>query len=47
MNQFKFRFYWIPGPANIADYRTKYHTVAHRKNFRREILPPVKLTEPR
>ena len=45
MNQAQFRFHWRPGPTNLADYWTKFHTAAHHKNFRREILTPVKLVE--
>lgn len=45
MNQMQFRFHWRPGPTNMADYWTKYHTAAHHKKIRREILTPVKLVE--
>ena len=45
MNQLQFRFHWRPGPTNLADYWTKYHTAEHHKNFSREILTPVKLVE--
>ena len=45
MNQAQFRFHWRPGPTNLADYWTKFHTAAHHKKFRREILTPVKLVE--
>ena len=47
MNHLKLRFHWRPGPTNIADSWTKYHTAAHYKTFRREILTPVKLVEKR
>ena len=45
MNQGQFRFHWRPGPTNLADYWTKFHTAAHHKNFRREFLTLFKLVE--
>ena len=38
-------FQWRPGPTHIADYWTKYHTAAHHKRFKGEILTSVKLVE--
>jgi len=43
MNQLKFRLNRRPGPTNIADYWTKYHTAAHHKNSRRGVLTSMKL----
>jgi hypothetical protein len=42
INQKQFRFYWRPGPTNIADYWTKHHPPAHHCNIRSEILTPLK-----
>jgi hypothetical protein len=40
VNQNQFRFYWRPGPLNLADYFTKHHPPAHHKNMRKEFLTP-------
>ncbi len=36
--QDQYRFYWRPGPQNIADYWTKHHPTNHHKSFRPQIL---------
>ncbi len=51
--QDQYRFYWRPGPQNIADYWTKHHPTNHHKSFCPQILTSAtdpeyqKLTTPR
>ena len=37
-SQSQFRYYWRPGPLNLADYHTKHHPGKHHKNMRGEFL---------
>eukprot|EP00804_Cyclotella_cryptica_P002902 CCRYP_021007-RA/>CCRYP_021007-RA protein AED:0.15 eAED:0.15 QI:0/0/0/1/1/1/5/0/1206 len=45
VNQKQFRFYWRPGPLNLADYFTKHHPPAHHRNVRPEFISPYSVVE--
>eukprot|EP00804_Cyclotella_cryptica_P011335 CCRYP_016347-RB/>CCRYP_016347-RB protein AED:0.49 eAED:0.49 QI:0/-1/0/1/-1/0/1/0/96 len=45
INQKQFRFYWRPGPLNLADYFTKHHPPAHNCNVRSEFISPYSVVE--
>ena len=36
--QGKFRYYWLPGAKNWADYWTKHHSAQHNRDTRPEFL---------
>ena len=36
--QRQFRYYRIPGPNNLADYKTNHHAGSHHRNVRHEYL---------
>ena len=36
--QRKFRYYWIPGPNNLANYTTNHHAGLHHRNVRHGYL---------
>ncbi len=40
VSQKQFRFYWRPGPTNLADYWTKHHPAVHHRNMRPVFLTP-------
>ena len=40
VSQKQFRFYWRPGPTNLADYWTKHQPAAHHRNMRPVFLTP-------
>ena len=39
-SQGQFRYYWKPGPTNLADYWTKHHPASHHIEKRPTILTP-------
>ena len=39
-SQGQFRYYWKPGPTNLADYWTKHHPAHHHIKKRPTILTP-------
>jgi hypothetical protein len=39
-SQDQFRYYWCPGPGNLANYWTKHHSTAHHIEKRPTILTP-------
>ena len=43
--QQQFRYYWRPGPKNLADYHTKHHPGKHHQNMRGEFLSPPRVLE--
>ena len=43
--QQQFRFYWISGLTNLADYFTKHHCPAHHKMMRPHFLTTAKDVE--
>eukprot|EP00804_Cyclotella_cryptica_P003430 CCRYP_002088-RA/>CCRYP_002088-RA protein AED:0.24 eAED:0.23 QI:0/0/0/1/1/1/2/0/894 len=45
VNQKQFKFYWRPGPLNLADYFTKHHPPAHHCNVRSEFISPYSVVD--
>jgi hypothetical protein len=43
--QRQFKYYWRPGPTNLADYWTKHHCAAHHVKKRPQILTPLFILE--
>ena len=43
--QKQFRYYWRPGPKNLADYHTKHHPGKHHQNMRGEFFSPPRVLE--
>ena len=43
--QRQFKYYWRPGPTNLADYWTKHHCAAHHVEKRPQILTPLFILE--
>jgi hypothetical protein len=43
--QGQFRYYWRPGPTNLADYWTKHHPTSHHVEKRPTILTPMYILE--
>ena len=43
--QGQFRYYWRPGPTNLADYWTKHHPTSHHIEKRPTILTPKYILE--
>ena len=39
-DQKQFRYYWMAGPNNDADYQTKHHNPAHHREKRSRYLTP-------
>ena len=37
-SQGQFRYYWLPGAKNWADYWTKHHSAQHHRDTRPEFL---------
>ena len=45
-SQGQFRYYWMPGPTNLADYWTKHFCAKHRTSMRPQIrLTPVHILQ--
>ena len=44
-SQGQFRYYWAPGPTNLADYYTKHHEKSHHIEIRPTILTPATILE--
>ena len=42
-SQGQFRYYWMPGIKNWADYWTKHHSAQHHKDMRPEFLTNQKV----
>ncbi len=41
----QFRFYWRPGPSNLADYPSKHHPGSHHRKLSPEFLTPMSHVE--
>ena len=44
-SQGQFRYYWMPGPTNLADYWTKHFCAKHHTSMRPQILTPVSILQ--
>ena len=44
-SQGQFRYYWLPGIKNWADYWTKHHSAQHHRDMRPEFLTDQKVLQ--
>ena len=43
--QGQFRYYWMPGKMNLANYWTKHYPASHHQNMRPVFLTPARHVE--